>query len=34
MKKGTNKEFLDMFNMGLANLRANGEYQKIVDTIY
>lgn len=30
--KGTNKEFLDMFNKGLANLKANGKYQKIVDT--
>lgn len=30
--KGTNKEFLDMFNKGLANLRASGKYQKIVDT--
>ncbi|RGM99848.1 transporter substrate-binding domain-containing protein [Fusobacterium mortiferum] len=30
--KGTNKEFLEIFNKGLSNLRANGEYQKIVDT--
>lgn len=29
--KGNNKELIDMFNKGLANLKANGEYQKILD---
>ena len=27
-----NKEFLDMFNKGLANIKANGKYQEIVDS--
>jgi len=31
VKKGTNAELLKMFNDGLAKLKANGEYQKIVD---
>ena len=32
VKKGQNAELLKMFNAGLANLKANGEYQKILDT--
>lgn len=31
VKKGTNVELLKMFNEGLAKLKANGEYQKILD---
>ncbi|MGV8906541.1 MAG: transporter substrate-binding domain-containing protein [Acetobacterium sp.] len=30
--KGKNPELIKMFNTGLANLKANGEYQKILDT--
>lgn len=30
VKKGTNKELLDMFNAGLANIKASGEYDKIL----
>lgn len=30
VKKGTNPELIAMFNQGLANLKANGEYNKIV----
>ena len=30
--KGKNAELLKMFNTGLANLKANGEYQNILDT--
>ena len=29
--KGENKELLDMFNKGLANLKANGKYDEIVN---
>ncbi|WP_373483488.1 transporter substrate-binding domain-containing protein [Acetobacterium sp.] len=32
VKLGQNPELIEMFNTGLANLRANGEYQKILDT--
>ncbi|AFA47061.1 transporter substrate-binding domain-containing protein [Acetobacterium woodii] len=32
VKKGENAELLEMFNAGLTNLKANGEYQKILDT--
>lgn len=31
VKKGTNPELIEMFNNGLANLKENGEYQKILD---
>ncbi|KRM69541.1 polar amino acid ABC transporter inner membrane subunit [Apilactobacillus ozensis DSM 23829 = JCM 17196] len=31
VKKGQNKELLHKFNVGLDNLKKNGEYQKIVD---
>ena len=31
VKKGTNPELIQMFNNGLANLKANGEFQKILD---
>jgi len=31
VKKGANPELIEMFNAGLAKLKANGEYQKIVD---
>jgi len=31
VKKGSNPELIEMFNNGLANLRANGEYDKIID---
>lgn len=31
VKKGQNPELIQMFNQGLATLRANGQYQKIVD---
>ena len=31
VKKGTNPELIEMFNNGMANLKANGEYQKILD---
>ncbi len=31
VNKGKNQELLQMFNKGLANLKANGEYQKIRD---
>lgn len=31
VKKGTDPELIEMFNNGLANLKANGEYQKILD---
>lgn len=30
--KGTNAQLLDEFNTGLANLRANGQYDEILDT--
>lgn len=32
VKKGDNAELIKMFNAGLTNLKANGEYQKILDT--
>ncbi|WKY47524.1 transporter substrate-binding domain-containing protein [Eubacteriaceae bacterium ES3] len=32
VKKGENAELLAMFNAGLANLKANGKYQEILDT--
>lgn len=31
VSKGMNKELLDKFNTGLANLRASGEYKRIMD---
>ncbi|MGT2718574.1 ABC transporter substrate-binding protein/permease [Streptococcus oricebi] len=31
VKKGSNPELIEMFNNGLANLKANGQYQKILD---
>lgn len=31
VKKGSNPELIQMFNNGLANLKANGEFQKILD---
>ena len=31
VKKGSNPELIEMFNKGLANLKANGEFQKILD---
>lgn len=31
VNKGKNKELLDKFNTGLANLKANGEYKKITE---
>ena len=31
VKKGSNTELLEKFNKGLANLKANGEFQKILD---
>lgn len=31
VKKGNNPELVEMFNNGLANLKANGKYQKILD---
>ncbi len=31
VSKGENTELLEMFNTGLANLKASGEYQKIMD---
>ena len=31
VKKGSNPELIEMFNNGLANLKANGEFQKILD---
>ncbi|MCM3215947.1 amino acid ABC transporter substrate-binding protein/permease [Niallia taxi] len=31
VSKGENAELLEMFNTGLANLKASGEYQKIMD---
>ncbi|WP_419181611.1 amino acid ABC transporter substrate-binding protein/permease [Niallia circulans] len=31
VSKGENSELLEMFNTGLANLKASGEYQKIMD---
>lgn len=30
--KGANPELIEMFNTGLANLKANGQYQEILDT--
>ena len=27
-----NQELLDMFNAGLANIKANGKYQEIIDS--
>ena len=30
VKKGTNPELIDMFNKGLTNLKANGEYDKLL----
>ena len=32
VNKGQNPELIEMFNAGLANLKASGEYDKIVDT--
>ncbi|MBO8435092.1 MAG: transporter substrate-binding domain-containing protein [Tyzzerella sp.] len=32
VKKGENPELISMFNEGLANIKENGEYQKILDT--
>lgn len=32
VNKGMNEELLQMFNEGLANIKANGTYQKILDT--
>ena len=32
VKLGQNPELLEMFNAGLANLKANGKYQEILDT--
>ena len=32
VNKGMNEELLQMFNEGLANIKANGAYQKILDT--
>lgn len=32
VSKGTNPELIEMFNAGLANLKADGSYQKILDT--
>ena len=32
VKKGQNADLLKMFNAGLADVKANGEYQKILDT--
>lgn len=31
VKKGTNPELIEMFNNGLANLKENGEYEKLLD---
>ena len=31
VKKGANAELLEMFNKGLANIKANGEYDKILE---
>lgn len=31
VKKGTNPELIKLFNQGLANLKANGEYEKILN---
>ena len=31
VKKGSNPELIEMFNNGLANLKASGEFQKIID---
>lgn len=31
VKKGSNPELLEMFNKGLANIKASGEYDKILD---
>ena len=31
VKKGSNPELIEMFNKGLATLKANGEFQKILD---
>lgn len=31
VKKGSNPELIEMFNNGLANLKANGKFQKILD---
>lgn len=31
VKKGTNSELIKLFNQGLANLKANGEYEKILN---
>ena len=31
VKKGTNPELIEMFNKGLANIKANGEYDKILE---
>ena len=31
VKKGSNPELIEMFNNGLANLKASGEFQKILD---
>ena len=32
VSKGENAELLEMFNKGLANIKANGKYQEILDT--
>lgn len=32
VKKGKNPEFIELFNKGLANIKADGTYQKIVDS--
>lgn len=32
VNKGTNAELLEMFDAGLINIRANGQYQEILDT--
>lgn len=32
VKAGENAELIEMFNTGLANLKANGKYQEILDT--
>lgn len=30
VKKGTNAELIEMFNKGLANIKANGKYDEIL----
>ena len=34
VKKGSNPELIEMFNNGLANLKASGEFQKILDKYF